>query len=297
MQTNKLLFLASILAIGLAGSVQAAGHHGGNGSTAAAPAAAPGPAHSGGSAVHSGQGNFRYGGGPINSQRYSAYRSSTSAQRRFAPGTVRGTGAYNPARFSNARARNLATARGNHVSSARNGNRTTTNGANHVFARRSADWHRSWDRHHDHWWNGHRCRWVNNSWFIFDLGFYPWYGYPYNYYAYDYGYPYPYSYGYDYGYGYGQDGGVYDGGKVYDDNQGGDQPYNDSSNQNLDSTIAATQEALARQGYYRGQIDGVLGPATRTAILSYQRRNRLRVTGSLTGETLQSLSLRRVAGD
>ena len=46
----------------------------------------------------------------------------------------------------------------------------------------------------DHWWHGHRCRFVNGSWFIFDLGFFPWYGYPYDYYADDYYYGYPYGY-------------------------------------------------------------------------------------------------------
>jgi hypothetical protein len=138
-----------------------------------------------------------------------------------------------------------------------------------------------WNRHSDHWWNGHRCQFVNGSWFIFDFGFYPWelsllslrllrLDY----------YPYPY------GYGYGP--GVYEGG--YED-QGVDQS---SYYQNTDSTVAAIQERLARQGYYRGQIDGVLGPATHRALMSYQRRNGLRATGSLTGETLQSLNLRTV---
>ena len=27
----------------------------------------------------------------------------------------------------------------------------------HVFAQHSGDWHRDWDHHGDHWWNGHRC--------------------------------------------------------------------------------------------------------------------------------------------
>ncbi len=68
-------------------------------------------------------------------------------------------------------------------------NRTVGNispGHNHVFAQQSVGWNRNWDRRHDHWWNGHRCRWVNNSWFIFDIGFVPWFGWPYcDYYAYD----------------------------------------------------------------------------------------------------------------
>ncbi len=225
------------------------------------------------------------------SQRFSSLHGTTSGQRRLNPGAV--TGSYNPARFANARSRNLSTtARSNHFNSNRNGNRGVANGNNHLFGRRSANWHSDWDRHHDHWWNGHRCRFVNGSWFIFDLGFFPWYGYPYDYYAYNSYYPYPDSYGY--GYGYGQNPGVYENANTYDDNQGGG-GYDDSSNQNTDNTVAAMQERLARQGYYRGQIDGAMGPATSRALLSYQRRNGLRATGSLTDETLQSLNLQGVA--
>jgi hypothetical protein len=286
MKNPNVLVLASILVIGLAGPLQAGGQHSGGGSVAAAPARGA----SAGPAFHSAPGNFRYGGGgPIYSQRFSAYRGSVSGQRRFAPGAV--TGSYNPAHFSSARSRNLATVRGNRSNSVRTGNRTLANGNNHVFARRSASWHSNWDRRRDHWWNGHRCRFVNGSWFIFDFGFDPWYGYPYPYDGYGYGYP--YAYGDGYGYGYGQDPGVYDGGNVYDDNQGADE----SSNQNTDSTVAALQERLARQGYYRGEIDGVLGPATQRALVRYQRRNGLRATGSLNGETLQSLNLRGAAGN
>src|SRR5436190_3359308 len=63
----------------------------------------------------------------------------------------------------------------------RNGN-YHRNGNNHiragwqknVFGQRSGNWHRDWDRHSDHWWNGHRCAFVNESWVIFNVGFYPW---------------------------------------------------------------------------------------------------------------------------
>jgi hypothetical protein len=292
MKTNNVLFLASILAAGFSASMQAGSHHSNSASTAVA-APAPAPAHGAGPALHSGSGNFRYGGGPMisPSQRFSSYRGPVAGQRRFAPGAV--TGSYNPARFTSARSRNPGTARSNAFTSNRNGTRGLANATNnHVFARHSASWQPNWNRHGDHWWHGHRCRFVNGSWFIFDLGFYPWYGYPYDYYAYN-GYD-PYSYGSDYGYGDGYDPGAYqDGGTPYYDNQGVDE----SSNQNTDSTVAAVQARLARQGYYRGQIDGVLGPATRRALLTYQRRNGLRATGSLTGETLQSFNLRRVAGD
>jgi len=168
-----------------------------------------------------------------------------------------------------------------------NGNRGLAGGNNGVFAQRSADWHRDWDRSSDHWWRGHRCRFVNNSWFIFDLGFFPWYGYPYDYYASD--YYYPYQYGYDSGY----DSGVYEGDNYYGQGayESGQGAYESSDRE----TVAAAQERLAREGYYGGAIDGVLGRGTRRAILGYQRDHGLRVTGYLTTETVQSLGL-RVAG-
>jgi hypothetical protein len=159
---------------------------------------------------------------------------------------------------------------------------TNSGTTSHVFAQRSADWQRNWDRSCDHWWRGHRCRFVNGYWFIFDLGFTPWYGYPYDYYAYD---DYYYPYGYDSGYYGGVDANYYDEGAYY------------SSDQYDGSTVAAAQEELARQGYYRGQIDGVFGPETRRALRRYQSDNGLRVTGYLTSDTLQLLGLSRVAAD
>src|SRR5205807_6608734 len=68
--------------------------------------------------------------------------------------------------------RNLGTVQNTGGNRFTNNNRVQT--GQHVFARRAADWHRDWDRHSDHWWQGHRCRWVNNSWFIFDFGFVQW---------------------------------------------------------------------------------------------------------------------------
>jgi hypothetical protein len=186
--------------------------------------------------------------------------------------------------FENRRAQDLGSIRNNrenHVGSIGNGNRglAGANANNHLFARHDADWHRDWDRHSDHWWHGHRCRFVNNSWFIFDFGFFPGYGYPYDYYASDYNYADPYGY----------DPGVYEGADYY--SQGEYQ----SSDQYTDSTVAAAQERLAGEGYYRGAIDGVLGPATHRAILRYQSDHGLRVSGYLTADTLQSLGLGRVA--
>jgi g-D-glutamyl-meso-diaminopimelate peptidase len=62
------------------------------------------------------------------------------------------------------------------------------------------------------------------------------------------------------------------------------------------SMVGAVQSDLARQGYYRGVIDGVYGPQTRGAITRYQRNHRLQVTGSLTTATLRSLGLPQPMG-
>jgi peptidoglycan hydrolase-like protein with peptidoglycan-binding domain len=66
---------------------------------------------------------------------------------------------------------------------------------------------------------------------------------------------------------------------------------------NTDSTVAAVQEQLAQQGYYRGEIDGIFGAGTRRAVVRYQSDHGLRVTGNLNADTLQALGLRRVASN
>jgi peptidoglycan hydrolase-like protein with peptidoglycan-binding domain len=45
--------------------------------------------------------------------------------------------------------------------------------------------------------------------------------------------------------------------------------------------VADVQLALADRGYYRGRIDGIMGPQTRSAIRAFQRNNGLPVTGRL----------------
>jgi hypothetical protein len=170
----------------------------------------------------------------------------------------------------------------------RNGNNLPANWHNHVLAQHSANWHRDWNRNVDHWWHGHRCHFFNGSWVIFDVGFWPWWGWPY-WDPYDY-YGYGYGYGYnDYPYGYDP---TYSDGAVYGEQYYGDNGYADQSG---NSTIAAVQERLAREGYYRGQIDGVFGQETRAALAEFQSNHGLRVTGALTNDTLAALGLRRVA--
>jgi hypothetical protein len=189
----------------------------------------------------------------------------------------------------------------------------------HVFGNRSGNWHRDWNRNCDHWWNGHQCSFINGSWVIFNLGFSPWWPsyYPDDYY-YDYGFPndgYGSStYGYDYPYSYNYDPGDYNSGDYqgqmyYDQNSYPDQSqgyydsgvyqtqtYDDPNSysdelQSEDSTIVAAQERLARQGYYRGDTDGVLSPEMQKAIRRYQSTNGLRQTGYLDSDTLSVMGL------
>ena len=253
--------------------------------------AAPGPRFS----AMGGRSSFRQysisGGAPIGTRRFTSgdfnrgNRVTRFADRANRPGRIaNSTGIQNQAgtRFGNNRHDRLGQT-GNRVGEGngavrnrdgqvRNGNNLPANWRNHIAGQRSADWHRDWNRHRDHFWHGHRCRFVNGEWFIFDAGFFP-YEYPYDEYAYDY-------------YPYGSSAGVYDGDADY---------YNpgayDSSDQSTDSTVAAAQEQLARQGYYRGELDGIFGPETRRAIMRYQSDHGLRATGRLNTDMLQALGL------
>jgi len=191
-----------------------------------------------------------------------------------------------------------------------------------VFAQRSGDWHRDWDHHSDHWWNGHRCCFINGSWVIFSIGFDPWWSYwgsPNDYY-YDYGFPndgYGSStYGYDYPYSSNNDPGYntgdYQGQMYYDQTAYPDQSqdydssvyqtesyydpngYSDQSYSNY-STVVAAQERLAREGYYRGESNGAFSPEVRQALWSYQKSHGLRITGYLDADTLGAMGLRRGA--
>lgn len=57
-------------------------------------------------------------------------------------------------------------------------------------------------------------------------------------------------------------------------------------------TVGRVQQALKDKGYYKGTIDGLLGPLTRTAIGAFQRREGLNVTGQPDVPTLGRLNLR-----
>ncbi len=58
-----------------------------------------------------------------------------------------------------------------------------------------------------------------------------------------------------------------------------------------DQVIANVQAALQQQGYYHGEVDGLIGPLTRGAIADYQRDRGLYTTSTIDQPTLQSLGM------
>ncbi|HVF72080.1 MAG TPA: peptidoglycan-binding domain-containing protein [Chthoniobacterales bacterium] len=118
-----------------------------------------------------------------------------------------------------------------------------------------------------HHWRHHRHHYRPRSSFSFGIGL----GYPY----YNYGYGYPYYGSYPYGYGY------------Y--NRPRTVVYATSITD--DATVAAVQRRLARAGYYRGSIDGVIGEGTRGAIRAFERNNGLPVDGRIDQQLLRTMGL------
>jgi len=57
-------------------------------------------------------------------------------------------------------------------------------------------------------------------------------------------------------------------------------------------TRMAVQDALVREGYYRGDVDGLIGPESRDAIADYQRDHEMRATGLINEPLIESLGLR-----
>jgi peptidoglycan hydrolase-like protein with peptidoglycan-binding domain len=57
--------------------------------------------------------------------------------------------------------------------------------------------------------------------------------------------------------------------------------------------VREAQRALRDLGYDPGPIDGLFGPKTRTALVKYQTRERLPVTGDLDALTLERLDVYR----
>ena len=58
-----------------------------------------------------------------------------------------------------------------------------------------------------------------------------------------------------------------------------------------DQVIADVQAVLQEMGYYRGEVDGLLGPLTREALTAYQADNGLTTTAAIDQPTLDSLGM------
>jgi len=122
-----------------------------------------------------------------------------------------------------------------------------------VFRNYKSEWH------DQNWWRG---RYRNNITFVF--------GAPYYWNA---GYWFP-AWGYNPNAYYAWDGPIY--------------AYNRLP---PDQVIANVQSALQQQGYYRGEVDGLIGPLTRGAIADYQRDHGLYTTSTIDQPTLRSLGM------
>ncbi len=114
-------------------------------------------------------------------------------------------------------------------------------------------------KHDKFWWNHHcnRIILIGGGWYFWNSGFwYPAWGYDaaYEYYPYD--------------------------GPIY--------AYNDLP---PDQVIANVQSSLQEQGYYTGEVDGLLGPLTRAALADYQRDHGLYTTAAIDEPTLASLGM------
>jgi hypothetical protein len=59
----------------------------------------------------------------------------------------------------------------------------------------------------------------------------------------------------------------------------------------FDQVVADCQATLQEQGYYKGEVDGLMGPLTREALASFQRDHGLITTAALDQPTLASLGL------
>ncbi len=61
-------------------------------------------------------------------------------------------------------------------------------------------------------------------------------------------------------------------------------------------TVRQAQQALSDLGYYAGPIDGVMGPAERSAIWKFQKEHGVRASGSLDPATVNALGLSAGSG-
>ncbi len=122
-----------------------------------------------------------------------------------------------------------------------------------VFQNYHPQWHDTW------WWNWHHphVTFIFGGWYYWD-----------NYYWYP-------AWGYAPSSVYYYDGPIYASSPAEDPGQ----------------VVANVQAALQQQGYYQGDIDGILGPQTRAALAEYQSAQGLEPTGAVDEPTLETLGM------
>jgi ABC-type antimicrobial peptide transport system permease subunit len=122
-----------------------------------------------------------------------------------------------------------------------------------VFVNYHPQWHDTW------WWNWHHphVTFIYGGWYYWDNS----YWYP--------------------AWGYAPDSVYYYDGPIYSSS-----PAEDPA-----QTVANVQSALQQQGFYQGDIDGVLGPQTRAALAEYQTAQGLEPTGTVDEPTLETLGM------
>jgi Putative peptidoglycan binding domain len=122
-----------------------------------------------------------------------------------------------------------------------------------VFQNYHPQWHDTW------WWNWHHphLTFIYGGWYYWNSSYwYPAWGYaPNSVYVYD--------------------------GPIY----------SSSPSEDPGQVVANVQSALQEQGYYQGEIDGVLGPQTRAALAEFQSAQGLEPTGAVDEPTLQTLGM------
>lgn len=67
--------------------------------------------------------------------------------------------------------------------------------------------------------------------------------------------------------------------------------YVGSSPRPFDQVVADVQSVLQEQGYYRGEVDGLVGPLTQEALAAYQTAQNLEPTAAIDQPTLESLGI------
>ena len=67
--------------------------------------------------------------------------------------------------------------------------------------------------------------------------------------------------------------------------------YTGETRRPFDEVVADVQASLQEQGYYHGEVDGLMGPQTREALADFQRDHGLITTAALDQPTLSSLGL------